>query len=237
MAKARDIAALAGLAGLAYAYNKNKGDSSKGPSATAAEEEAAKVRMDAQKNAVSGNSVTDTGDETNRLLARSPAPDYSNEGRNKPPKVSDSVTRSAPKVAPAKSAAADEPVGFTTPVSSANRTDQLADLSRAVKREDATKKAAQGEFSGITRTYTKRDGTPAVKQQEMYDTLNKKSGANNSSARKTDALKVASRAAAKADSLRRAVKQSSYKSGGMTSSASSRADGIATKGKTRGKLC
>jgi hypothetical protein len=122
-------------------------------------------------------------------------------------------------------------------VSSANRTDQLANLSRAVKREDATKKAAQGEFSGITRTYTKRDGTPAVKAQETYDTLNKKSGANNSSAMKTDALKVASRAAAKADSLRRAAKQSSYKSGGMTSSASSRADGIATKGKTRGKIC
>ena len=28
MAKAKDLAALAGLAGLAYAYNKNKGDSS-----------------------------------------------------------------------------------------------------------------------------------------------------------------------------------------------------------------
>jgi hypothetical protein len=127
-----------------------------------------------------------------------------------------------------------------TPVSSANRTDQLTNLSRAVKREEKTKKAAQGEFSGITRTYTKRDGTPAVKHQEMYDTLNKKSGANNSSARKTDALKVASRAAAKADSLRRAAKQGSYKSGGMVSkgsSASSRADGIATKGKTRGKIC
>jgi hypothetical protein len=146
------------------------------------------------------------------------------------------VTSSAPKAASAKPAvAADEPVGLTTPVSSANRTDQLANLSRAVKREDATKKAAQGEFSGITRTYTKRDGTPAVKAQETYDTLNKKSGANNSSAMKTDALKVASRAAAKADSLRRAAKQSSYKSGGMT--ASSRADGIATKGKTRGKIC
>jgi hypothetical protein len=239
MAKAKDIAALAGLAGLAYA-NRDKlfGGSSKGPSATAAEEEASKVRMDAQKNAVSGNRVTDTGDETNRLLARSPAPDYSNEGRNKPPTVSDSVTRSAPKVASAKPAvAADEPAGLTTPVSSANRTDQLANLSRAVKREEKTKKAAQGDFSGITRTYTKRDGTPAVKAQETYDTLNKKSGANNSSAMKTDALAVASRAARVADAKRRAAKQSSYKSGGMTSSASSRADGIATKGKTRGKIC
>jgi len=121
--------------------------------------------------------------------------------------------------------------------SSALRSDQLADVSRAVNREAKTSKAAQGEFSDVTRTYTKQDGTPAVKNQEMYDTLNKKSGANTSSARKTDALAVASRAARVADAKRRAAKQSSYKSGGMTSSASSRADGIATKGKTRGKLC
>ena len=45
--KTRDLAALAGLAGLAYAYNKSKGDSSK----------------------------TDTGDETDRLKARKPAED------------------------------------------------------------------------------------------------------------------------------------------------------------------
>jgi hypothetical protein len=45
MAKAKDLAALAGLAGLAYAM-RNKGDSSK----------------------------TDTGDETDRLKARKPAP-------------------------------------------------------------------------------------------------------------------------------------------------------------------
>ena len=56
--KTRDLAALAGLAGLAYAYNKGK--DKEGPSATAEEKEASKVRMDAQKNAVSGNRVTDT---------------------------------------------------------------------------------------------------------------------------------------------------------------------------------
>jgi len=121
--------------------------------------------------------------------------------------------------------------------SSAQRSDQLQDLSRAVKREDATKKAAQGDFSDVTRTYTNQDDTPAVKHQEMYDTLNKKSGANTSSARKTDALAVASRAARVADAKRRAAKKSTYKSGGTVSSVSKRADGIATKGKTRGKIC
>jgi len=235
--KTRDLAALAGLAGLAYAYNKGKDQ--EGPSATAEEKEASKVRMDAQKNAVSGNRVTNessyTGTTKNDSNAAKNIGFGGGDDSDKNLKRVDSEVKPKPVVVKPKPA--NEPAEFTTRVTPAARTDQLANLSRAVKREDATKKAAQGEFSGVTRTYTKPDGTPAVKAQEMYDTLNKKSGANNSSARKTDALKVASRAAAKADSLRRAAKQSSYKSGGMTSSASSRADGIATKGKTRGKIC
>ena len=67
MAKAKDLIALAGLAGLAYA-NRDKlfggKDKDKGPSATAEEEEASKVRMDAQKNAVSGNRVTNESSYT-----------------------------------------------------------------------------------------------------------------------------------------------------------------------------
>jgi len=151
------------------------------------------------------------------------APDYGNEGlRSKSPELM----------------AMNEANGADS--RSANRGDQLADVSRAVNREAKTSKTAQGEFSDITRDYKNYDGTPAVKNQEMYDTLNKKSGANTSSARKTDALAVASRAARAADAKRRAARQSSYKSGGMVakaSSASSRADGIASKGKTRGKIC
>ena len=37
--------------------------------------------------------------------------------------------------------------------------------------------------------------------------------------------------------IRRGLKDEGYKAGGSVSSASSRADGIATKGKTRGKMC
>ena len=224
MAKARDIAALAGLAGLAYAM-RNKGDSSK----------------------------TDTGDETSRLLARNPAPaaDAEEESRRKitdymkkapsdaagsvssaPVTSSAPITSSAPKAASAKPAvAADEPAGSTTPMSSANRTDQLANLSRAVKREENTKKAAQKDFSNYGRKFKNPE------TQKLHNKIEEQTGSLTQSAHKTDALRVASRAAAKADSLRRAAEQSSYKSGGMTSSASSRADGIATKGKTRGKLC
>lgn len=91
---------------------------------------------------------------------------------------------------------------------SANRGDQLASVSRAVKRESNKKQFAEDVPYQL-------------------------------SAQKTDAMAVASRAARAADAKRRAAKQSAYKSGGMVSkvsSASKRADGIATKGKTRGKM-
>jgi len=68
MAKTKDLIALAGLAGLAYANRDKlfggKGKEAKGPSATAEEEEASRVRMDAQKNAMSGNRVTNESSYT-----------------------------------------------------------------------------------------------------------------------------------------------------------------------------
>lgn len=91
---------------------------------------------------------------------------------------------------------------------SANRGDQLASVSRAVKRESNKKQFAEDVPYQL-------------------------------SAQKTDAMAVASRAARAADAKRRAAKQSAYKAGGVVSkvsSASKRADGIATKGKTRGKM-
>ena len=199
MAKAKTLAALAGLAGLAYAM-RNKGESK---TDTGDETD----RLAARKPAP----ITDTGDETNRLLARSPTLDYSNEGRNKPLKVSPPIV-SAPISRTMNPAvvADDTSAPVTTPLATPEqRTDQLANLSRAVKREAKTKRFADD-----------------VPYQE--------------SAQKTDALAVASRAAAAADRRRKMAKQGAYKSGGMVSkvsSASSRADGIATKGKTRGKMC
>jgi len=220
MAKARDLAALAGLAGLAYAM-RNKGESK---TDTGDETD----RLAARKPAP----ITDTGDETDRLLARSPTPDYSNEGRNKPLKVS-------PPVAPPKPTVAEDVIPTKPLATSTQRTDQLANLSRAVKREDKTKNYAKGEFEDLTRD-AGDDSPTAIKAKKLYDTLDKKAGAPTSSAQKTDALAVASRAAAAADRQRKMAKQGAYKSGGMVSkvsSASSRADGIATKGKTRGKIC
>jgi hypothetical protein len=137
------------------------------------------------------------------------------------------------------SAADEDTTAPTKPLDTpAQRTDQLANLSRAVNREDKTKKYAQNEFRDVGRTYT-RNGKPALEATKLYDDLDKKAGAATGSAFKTDALKVASRAAAAADAKRREAKQSSYKKGGMVtkvSSASKRADGIASRGKTKCKM-
>ena len=193
MARAKDLAALAGLAGLAYAMrNKDKSNEDAGDQKTSSYTgDTKKVEAkDEPFKATHGSSYT----PGNAGTARSGVGNATNDPIVKPPKV-----------VPAKPAAADEPAGLTTPVSSANRTDQLANLSRAVKREAKTKQFAAD-----------------VPYQE--------------SAQKTDALRVSSRAAAAADARRRAAKQSSYKSGGMTSSASKRADGIASRGKTKCKM-
>jgi hypothetical protein len=244
----------------------SRGKDATGPAATAAEKEASDARAKAQKDAVSGNKTVEKSSSAYNPVTSNDTPGQVARNRGVGDATNDPIVKPAPKVE-AKVDADDAPstplkqvdrtmedatkqkvldtlnqrAGANTP--SALRSDQLADVSRAVKREEKTKKAAQGDFSGVYRSYKNRDGTPAVKAQETYDTLNKKSGANNSSAMKTDALMVASRAAKAADAKRRAAKQSSFKSGGaikMASggmAASRRGDGIAQRGKTRGKMC
>jgi len=202
MAKARDLAALAGLAGLAYAM-RGKGDTS--TTDTGDEVDRLKKRGNADGQMAVNKTNTDVLSAITAPKKVEDTSNYSNEGRN-------AISASSPVSVRAK------PLGMTggqndmlagankTPINPIDRSDQLSALSRASKREAKTKQFAQD--------------TP----EEL-------------SAQKTDSLAVSSRAARAADARRRMAKQSSYKSGGMTSSASSRADGIATKGKTRGKIC
>jgi hypothetical protein len=262
MARAKDLAALAGLAGIGYMLSK-KGDKAgadtggdsnptRGAGYNSTEtrlKTPAQSIADADKSS-KADSIVDKGPSGTTTPGPAPAPNLDVKPAPAPVKPSNVVTgNDLPPATPLKTITRNykdpekqkvydtlnEKSGANT--SSAQRSDQLQDLSRAVNREAKTSKAAQGDFSDVTRTYTNQDDTPAVKHQEMYDTLNKKSGANTSSARKTDALAVASRAARAADAKRRAAKASGYKSGGTVSSVSKRADGIATKGKTRGKIC
>jgi hypothetical protein len=182
MAKAKDLAALAGLAGLAYAM-RNKGDKE-----DAGDQKTSSYAPTNNMTPMKGDDVATNESSYMPRNTMTPMQGVGDATNNPVAKSKTATTTRTP----------------STPVNPSVGSDKLANISRAVNREAKTKQFAQD--------------TP----EEL-------------SAQKTDALRVASRAAAKADSLRRAAKQSSYKSGGMT--ASSRADGIATKGKTRGKIC
>ena len=208
MAKAKDLIALAGLAGLAYANRDKLGFGSKDKD---------DKRTDARSpgDEMSSAASRKMPDEETRTDARSSGDEMSDIRRDV--SSGDEMSKYASNYKPPKVSApiAAEDVIPTKPLAtSAQRTDQLANLSRAVKREAKTKYAAT--------------------QEPIDPTANNKFYATGQD---SDRMKVASRAAAAADRQRKMAKQSAYKSGGITSSASSRADGIATKGKTRGKIC
>jgi hypothetical protein len=194
MAKTKDLIALAGLAGLVYANRdtlfggKGKDKEAKGPSATAEEEEASKVRMDAQKNAMSGNRVTNESSYTGTTKNDSNAAKNIGfgGGDDSDKNLRLSSTPVAQSVRSGKSAA--EAVAPTS-----DPRNLEADMSRGTRPPDPRKLEA-----GMSR------------------------GTRPPDPRKLEAGMSRGRRMA---------------SGGMTSSASSRADGIATKGKTRGKIC
>jgi len=200
MAKARDIAALAGLAGLAFA-NRDKLFGSKGPSATAAEEEASKARMDAQKNAVSGNRVTNESSLTGTTKNDSNVAknigfgggDYSDKNLKR---VDFEVK---PKPVTAKPVTA-KPVTANPVVS-------------GQKKNIVSKKQLQD--------YKNKFG----QDKTLTDYMNSQRASANKP------IKPVSLPA----SYRHGGAIKGMASGGMT--ASRRGDGIATKGKTRGKIC
>jgi len=217
MAKARDLAALAGLAGLAYAMRKgnSSGMTPEQNDTLADVNRVSKMSEDSDtlarvnRNMSPGQSAVDDANAgvLNALLTPKVAP---NDKAGNQGVLNGSTSSSKPKLRGMTGAQNDMLAGANkTPINPIDRSDQLSAVSRASKREAKTKQFAQD--------------TP----EEL-------------SAQKTDALAVSSRAARAADARRRMAKQSSYKSGGMVSkvsSASSRADGIAQKGKTRGKIC
>lgn len=266
MARAKDLAGLAALAGLGYMLSK-KGDKKEADTGVdsnptrAARPVSTETRSEAEAprrqitDYMAKAPLDDTDKYPSGVMGGARMADDVKPTPVKPPKV---VTGSdlppATPLAPVNRTFEDpkkqevydtlnKKSGANT--SSALRSDQLADVSRAVNREAKTSKFARGDSEGnvpaFTRDYTADGKTKSnVAKQEMYDTMSKKSGANTHSSAKTDALAVASRAARVADAKRRAAKKRGYKSGGMVakaSPASSRADGIASKGKTRGKIC
>lgn len=235
MAKPGTLAGLAALGTAAYLMSQGKNkDEPKGKEDTGPGYKSTETRLKspAQSIADADKSNKSSSISTNGAAGiTTPGPDTSkpnlDQNQNqppKPPKVGqpdpDANVSSTPPAPIVRSMqddtkqnvlnALNKQAGANTP--SALRSDQLAGLSRAVKREQKTKQFAED-----------------VPYQQ--------------SASKTDAMMVASRAAKAADAKRRAAKQSSFKSGGAVKkmasggmTASKRADGIASRGKTRCKM-
>jgi hypothetical protein len=246
MAKARDIAALAGLAGLAYAM-RNKGDSSK----------------------------TDTGDETERLKARKPVEEEprrtmagymakapADTKSNVQADVLSAIT--APKAAsndkapsqgvlPPKSLtpAVEPKVKSSTSAKNPNYGNEGRSSSTVAKNPNYGNEGRSSSTVAKNPNYS-NEGRSSVKPTPPAATPAKSSGrvpTSEEAAANRQALydKVTSGVGGylndtfTLEGRERAKKAASgMKRGGMVSkgsSASSRADGIATKGKTRGKIC
>jgi outer membrane biosynthesis protein TonB len=180
MAKARDLAALAGLAGLAYAYN-NKNNAGKENDALA-----------------ESNRISKLSDESN-TLARVNREKTPGQGAMDDTNAGVLNALSAPKAAPNAQASnqgvlpqktlTPEPEPKPEPVTT-------KPVVPAQKKNIVSKKQLED--------YKKKFG----QDKTLRDYMNTQSG-----------------------------KVRKMASGGMTSSASSRGDGISTKGKTRGKIC
>ena len=241
MAKAKTLAALAGLAGLAYAYNKNKNKD---------------------------ESKTDTGDETDRLKGRGTpeegprrkiedyqkkAPEaedanYGNEGRRTsmgvapapksvtPPKVKPKLETYTTRKDP-REAEAGMSRGTRTPAKSLSTASSSEEGMKNYKPRRTTPNAGAGRGfvnppmptpkdpreaeSGMSRGT--RTTTPPFRGGQMgYDEAGNFMGGQRGFDEAGNPMKKGGM-----------VKKMA--SGGM--SASRRADGIATKGKTRGKIC
>ena len=234
-AKARDIAALAGLAGLAYA-NRDKLFGSKeaeGPSATAAEKEASDVRTKAQIDAVSGNRPTNASSYTG--TTKNNAQNIGFEGGDD----SDKNLRLSPKPVVKKS-------------------DNKSNNRQKAEAENNALAAAGSKIPAVTSVPIKpkpqlaKPGTgvgasiATIANPVTQDDIEFRRLRDARMAKKIDAMKTqvgAFKGARMEDEIRQNMNSAGIKhggavkmaSGGMT--ASRRGDGIASRGKTRGKIC
>lgn len=205
------LAGLAALAGAAYMASKGKDKGEDSNPTRAARPESTETRL---KSPAESIAAADKSDKSTSISTKGEA-GTTTPGTDKSVPILDvKPAPAAPKTATAprtSTTAKTDSLGVKAPARG-NSADKLANLSRSTTREAKTKQFAQ----------------------EVPEEL---------SAQKTDALAVASRAARAADARKRALSAGMMKeggkvkkmaSGGMT--ASKRADGIASRGKTNCKM-
>ena len=218
MAKARDLAALAGLAGLAYAMRK------KGDKDDAGDQKTSSYTGDTKKveakdepfKATHGSSYTPGNAGTARLGVGN----ATNDPIVKPPKVVSA--KQAPLVSDPREAEAGMSRGTRTMPPSAS----------------TTSSSEEGMKNYVPRRTSAAPTTSSTATAPKSTISSSAEGMKNYVPRKPIYRQETQRERAESYvKKRREAQDQGMKSGGMTSSASSRADGIATKGKTRGKIC
>ena len=226
--KAGRLAGLAALAGLAYMANE-KG---KGAKDTAAENNRiadARAAREEEKGPASKPSdeakkedAGDTGDFMSRRLNRVDTEDGKAYSTN----------NLSPMSSPAKAASKPPAVRFET----VGRTQQDLDSSGRTLIDKQNREAQQAKDMSL---YKPR--RPDVKLRDTEFSESYMPGKGTSSYTNKTLKKFGAEERAESDAskygLKKGGKVKKMASGGMTSSASKRADGIATKGKTRGRMC
>jgi hypothetical protein len=241
------LAGLAALAGAAYMMRDKFGKDATGPAATAGEEKASKARTDAQKNAVSGSGATNessyTGTTKNTADAAKNIGFGGGDDSDKNLKRVEPAPPPPPKKEPVDPFANYEGGDLLTGTRSsmpalnvpdAIKNESVAKTNAMIAQQDANKSANAGNMKDAAKKYSVAT--------DQYKNLSRAAAVTDARKREEKQLKKQSREdKLRASGGRRAAGGAIKKmaSGGMTSkvsSASKRADGIASRGKTRCKM-
>ena len=244
MARAKDIAALAGLAGLAYAYNKNKGK----PNEDAGKQETSSYTKDTKKVAASDDRMSNEDYIKSRMKK---APEDSDEGYKSSVLKAVTATKEAPNYQSGNqgvlggSTSSPKPKPKRTGMTGAQNT-ALANAGKQAKmaaENDALAKAN----TGASKT-TPPAATPSTRPttrstnilEEAKEEARRRAAASQATPTSTSTSSSTSpttRYSFPGSSALNKKNGGAVKmaSGGMT--ASRRGDGIAQRGKTRGKMC
>jgi hypothetical protein len=173
----------------------------------------------------SNSGMKEAYDKAQEERAKTPSADYGDYIPKSSSDTTKATARPTPKPAP-------KPAPETSSVRRVNREDVESSISKAAE-PSSVRKLSREEGESIRKASA--PAKPDVTKMPVNDRIKKSIEDSVSSARsgsgKTDTRSVNER-------IRSSIRSTfGFAKGGKVSSASSRGDGIATKGKTRGRLC
>ena len=173
----------------------------------------------------SNSGMKEAYDKAQEERAKTPSADYGDYIPQSSSDTTKATAKPTPKPAP-------KPAPETSSVRRVNREDVESSISKAAE-PSSVRKLSREEGESIKKSSA--PAKPDVTKMPVNDRIKKSIEDSVSSARsgsgKTDTRSVNER-------IRSSIRSTfGFAKGGKVSSASNRADGIATKGKTRGKIC